>query len=140
VEHQPVSVLAFPLAGHSYNGVNEVWYFGKVRTWEKVRPARFAPALTHPSKTTHVQTLSRQARLGATPTRKPPFGLTDLELAHPKIVADFMPDRVGDHLLKLFHSPRHLFMRSLINRDLVRQNKAIAYAPHGSRAAMVEAQ
>jgi hypothetical protein len=31
-------------------------------------------------------------------------------------------------------------MRSLINRDLVRQNKAIAYAPHGARAALVEAQ
>src|SRR5262249_12878355 len=59
---------------------------------------------------------------------RPPstFGAADLALIHPEVMCDFVPDRVRDNSLQLHPIPRHAFVRSLIDGDLIRHAESLA--------------
>src|SRR5207248_2834164 len=68
-----------------------------------------------------------------------PFRAPDSALVHTEVVRDFVPDRIRDDLLQMFHAARHALVRTLINRDLIRHAERIADAAAGQRAAMIQA-
>jgi hypothetical protein len=50
----------------------------------------------------------------------------------------FVPNSVGDHLFKFLPGPRQALMRSLVDRNLVRQAKPVANVAHGARPSLVQ--
>ena len=67
-----------------------------------------------------------------------PFGPTDLEFTHPEAMANFMPHGIGDQLFQFRGTLRQTFVRSLIDGDLVREGKALAYAANSPWASLIK--